>query len=51
MLIMTIGLLPNRSAAGRNGTGVSLRQWIRGFHGVRAGPAHPDRDADGADVT
>jgi FAD binding domain len=41
------------SAAGRNGTGVSLRQDALdpGFHGVPAGPAYPDRDADGAGVT
>jgi ribosomal-protein-alanine N-acetyltransferase len=25
--------------------------WIRGFTTVAAGPAHPDRDADGAGVT
>ena len=39
----------------RDGTGfwVSLRQDAvdPGFHGVPAGPAHPDRDADGAGVS
>jgi hypothetical protein len=25
--------------------------WIRGFMAFQLGPAHPDRDADGADVT
>ena len=41
------------SAAGRTGTGHSLRQNALdpGFHGVPAGPVHPDGDADGASVT
>ena len=40
------------SAAGRSGTGLSPRQNALepGVHGVPAGPAHPDRDADGAGV-
>jgi hypothetical protein len=44
---------PCRTLAGRTGTGLPLRQNALdpGFHGVPAGPAHPDRDADGADVT
>ena len=25
--------------------------WIRGFHGVPAGPAQTNRDADGVDVS
>jgi hypothetical protein len=38
--------------AGRTGTGHALRQNALepGFHGVPAGPTHPDRDADGAGV-
>jgi len=38
-----------RTPAGRHGFGVSRRQNALdpGFHGVPAGPAHPDRDADG----
>jgi len=43
----------DRSAAGRNETGHSLRQNAvdLGFHGVPVGPVHPDREADGADVS
>ena len=43
----------DRSAAGRSGTGHSLRHYALdlGFHGVPVGPAHPDRKADGADVS
>ena len=39
-------------AARRSGTGLSPRQNALEprFHGVPAGPAHPDRDADGAGV-
>jgi len=48
------GRLPDarRTAAGRTGSGLPLRQDAvdPGFHCVRTGPAHPDRDADGADV-
>jgi hypothetical protein len=42
-----------RTPAGRNGTGLSLGQNAleSGFHSVPTGPAHPDRDADGAGVT
>jgi hypothetical protein len=48
MLIMKLGPLP-----GRNETGIPLRQNALdpGFHYVLAGPAHPDRNANGADVT
>jgi hypothetical protein len=40
-------------AAGRHETGDPLRQDALdpGFHGVPAGPARMDREADGADVT
>jgi hypothetical protein len=55
MLIMTIGLMPDacRTPGGRNETGSSLRENTLdpGFHGVLTGPAHPDRDADGAGAT
>jgi len=42
-----------RPAAGRTGTGLSLRRNALdpGFHGVPAGPAHPGRDAGGAGVS
>src|SRR5262249_47260693 len=42
-----------RSAAGRNETGVPLRQDALdlGFHDVPAGPAYAGCDADGAGVT
>jgi hypothetical protein len=41
------------ATAGRTGTGLSLRQNALdpGFHGVPAGPAHAEREADGADVS
>jgi hypothetical protein len=47
--------IPRRSApdTGRSETGIP-RRWNAlepGFHGVPADPAHPDREADGADVT
>ena len=44
---------PCRTPAGRHGTGFSLRQDALdpGFHGVPAGPAHSDREADGAGGT
>jgi hypothetical protein len=55
MLIMTTGLLPDAVKPGirRSETGNSLRQDALdpGFHGVPAGPAHPERDADGTGVT
>ena len=43
----------DRSAAGRNEPRVPLRYYALdpGFHGVHAGPAHTNRDADGADVS
>jgi hypothetical protein len=39
--------------AERTGSGVSLRYYALdpGSHGVPSGPAHPDRDADGAGAT
>jgi len=42
----------HRSAAGRHGSGNSRRQNALdpGFQDVPAGPAHPDREADGAGV-
>jgi len=45
-------LKPSSVESRRTGFGVSRRQNAldRGFHGVPAGPAHPDRDADGAGV-
>jgi hypothetical protein len=48
MLIMKLGPLP-----GRNETEIPLRQNALdpGFHDVLAGPAHPDRNANGAGVT
>jgi hypothetical protein len=55
MLIMTIGLLPHacRPPSGRTETGDSLRENALdpGFHRVLTGPAHPDRDTDGAGVS
>jgi hypothetical protein len=53
MLIMEIGLLPDRFAGGRHGFGISRRQNAvdPGFHGVPVGSARLDRDADGSDVT
>jgi hypothetical protein len=54
-LIMKIGPLPDacRTPAGRDETGLPVRSNALepGFHGVPAGPAHPDRAADGAGVT
>jgi len=54
---MRIGPLPDALKAAfaesrRPGSGVSQRQNALdpGFHDVPAGPAHPDRDADGAGV-
>jgi hypothetical protein len=46
-------LRPAECPAERTGSGVPLRQDALdpGFHGVPAGPAHPDRDADGVRVT
>ena len=43
----------DRSAAGRNETGLPLRQDALdpGFHDVHAGAANPDGDADGAGVS
>jgi hypothetical protein len=42
-----------RTPCRRNETGDPLRQNALdpGFHRVPPGPAHPDRDADGADVS
>jgi hypothetical protein len=43
---MTIGPLPDAMKPAFHGVALDP-----GFHAVRAGPAHPDRDADGSGVT
>jgi len=45
---MTIGLLPD---AMKPGIHCVRTHWIRGFMAFLAGPAHTNRDADGAGVS
>jgi glycosyl hydrolase family 2 len=45
---LTIGPRPDALDPGFHGV---RTHWIRGFHGVSAGPAHTDGDADGAGLS
>jgi hypothetical protein len=49
-LIMKIGPLPGACRTHWNRVSRRQNALDLGFHGVPAGPPHPERDADGADV-